>query len=36
MGARLKELVEALVDKVRELVNPPMVPIPVTPHRPRR
>lgn len=36
MGARLKELLEKLVDKVRELVNPPMVPVPVTANRPRR
>ena len=36
MGARLKELVEKLVDKVREWVAPPLVPVPVTPNRPRR
>jgi hypothetical protein len=38
MGDRLKELVEKLVDKVRELVTPPapMVPIPVPRRRPRR
>jgi hypothetical protein len=38
MGARLKAFVEKLVEKVRELVSPPapMVPVPVTPNRPRR
>jgi hypothetical protein len=36
MGARIKELVEKLVEKVRELVAPPMVPVPVTSNRPRR
>ena len=36
MGARIKELVEKLVEKVRELVPQPMVPAPVTSTRPRR
>jgi hypothetical protein len=36
MGSRIKELIEKLVDKVRELVGPPMQPIPVTPSRRRR
>ena len=38
MGARLKELVDKLVEKVRELVtvHPPLTPIPVTPNRRRR
>jgi hypothetical protein len=36
MGARLKELVEKLAEKVRELIAPPMVPVPVTPNRTRR
>jgi hypothetical protein len=36
MGARIKELVEKLLDKVRELVSPPMTPVPVTPSRRRR
>ncbi len=36
MGSRIKELVDKLVEKVRELVSPPMVPVPVTPNRPRR
>ncbi len=36
MGSRLKELVDKLIEKVRELVSPPMVPVPVTPNRPRR
>jgi hypothetical protein len=36
MGARLKELVDKLIDKVRELVAPPMIPVPVTPNRRRR
>lgn len=35
MGPRIKEYVEKLVEKVRELVLPPMQPVPVTP-RPRR
>jgi len=39
MGARIKELVEKLADKVRQLVAPPppMVPIPIrtTRRRPR-
>jgi hypothetical protein len=37
MGDRIKELVDKLVEKVRELVTlpAPLVPIPVTP-RPRR
>ena len=36
MGARIKELVEKLIEKVRELVAPPMTPVPVTPSRRRR
>ena len=36
MGARIKELVEKLMEKVRELVAPPMTPVPVTPNRRRR
>lgn len=36
MGARIKELIEKLAEKVRELVVPPMVPVPVTPSRQRR
>jgi hypothetical protein len=36
MGERIKELVEKLVEKVRELVSPPMIPVPVTPRRRRR
>jgi hypothetical protein len=36
MGARIKELVDKLVEKVRELVAPPMTPVPVTANRPRR
>ncbi len=35
MGTRVRELVEKLVEKVRELIAPPLVPVPVTP-RPRR
>jgi hypothetical protein len=35
MGARIRHLIEKLVDKVRELVAPPLVPIPIAP-RPRR
>jgi hypothetical protein len=37
MGSRLKEFVEKLVEKVRELIAPPpLVPVPVTPNRRRR
>jgi hypothetical protein len=36
MGARIKELVDKLIEKVRELVSPPMIPVPVTPNRRRR
>jgi len=36
MGARIKELVDKLVDKVRELLAPPPIPVPVTPNRTRR
>jgi hypothetical protein len=36
MGSRLKEFVEKLVEKVRELISPPMVPVPVSPSRRRR
>lgn len=36
MGARLKEIVDKLIEKVRELVAPPMLPVPVTPNRRRR
>jgi hypothetical protein len=36
MGARLKEFVDKLIEKVRELVSPPMIPVPVTPNRRRR
>jgi hypothetical protein len=36
MGARLKEFVEQLVEKIRELIAPPMTPVPVTPNRRRR
>ena len=36
MGARLKEIVDKLVEKVRELVSPPLTPVPLTSNRPRR
>jgi hypothetical protein len=36
MGSRIKELVEKLAEKVRELISPPMIPVPVAPSRPRR
>jgi hypothetical protein len=38
MGARLKELVDTLIEKVRALVtvSPPLTPVPVTPNRRRR
>ena len=36
MGARLKEFVDKLIEKVRELVSPPLTPVPVTPDRRRR
>jgi len=38
MGTRLKELVDKLIEKVRELVavSPPLTPVPVTPNRRRR
>ena len=38
MGPRIKEYVEKLVEKIRELISisPPMIPIPVTPNRRRR
>lgn len=40
MGSRLKEfvekMVEKMVEKARELIAPPLVPVPVTPNRPRR
>jgi hypothetical protein len=36
MGARIKQLVEKLIEKVRELVPQPMTPVPVTSNRPRR
>jgi hypothetical protein len=36
MGARIKELVDKLIEKVRELATPPMAPVPVTPNRRRR
>jgi hypothetical protein len=37
MGARIRELVQRLIDKVRVLVTPPMAPVPVaSTHRPRR
>ena len=36
MGARIKDLVDKLIEKVRELVSPPMTPVPVTPNRRRR
>jgi hypothetical protein len=38
MGARIKELVDKLIEKVRELVtiSPPLTPVPVTPNRRRR
>jgi hypothetical protein len=35
MGTRVREFIEKLVEKVRELIAPPLVPVPVTP-RPRR
>jgi hypothetical protein len=31
----VRQLIQKLVDKVRELIAPPLVPVPVTP-RPRR
>ncbi len=36
MGSRIKEFVGKLIDKVRELLSPPMTPVPVTPNRRRR
>jgi hypothetical protein len=37
MGDRIRQLVEKLIDKVRELIAPPMIPVPITPQpRPRR
>jgi hypothetical protein len=36
MGERIRKLVGQLVDKVRELVAPPMVPVPITPNRHQR
>jgi hypothetical protein len=36
MGSRIKQLIDKLVDKVRELVGAPLVPVPVTPSRRRR
>jgi hypothetical protein len=33
MGSRIRELIQRLVDKVRELAAPPMVPVRVTPSR---
>ena len=36
MGARLKELVDKLIEKVRELLSPPLTPVPVMPNRRRR
>ena len=36
MGARLKEIDDKLIEKVRELVAPPMTPVPVTTNRRRR
>jgi hypothetical protein len=35
MPGRVRQLIEKLLDKVRELIAPPLVPVPVTP-RPRR
>ena len=35
MRSRVRQLIERIVDKVRELIAPPLVPVPVTP-RPRR
>jgi hypothetical protein len=35
MPARVRELIEKLVEKVRQMVAPPLVPVPLTP-RPRR
>jgi len=34
MGARIRELVDRVIEKIRAIVQPPMVPVPV--HRPRR
>ena len=31
-----KEIVDKLVEKVRELISPPLTPVPVTPNRRRR
>jgi hypothetical protein len=38
MGARISEWIDRLVEKVKALAAPPMVPVPVvvTTHRPRR
>lgn len=36
MGSRIRETIDRLLDKVRELVAPPLSPVPVTPNRPRR
>ena len=35
MGERVRQFIDKLVDKVRELIAPPMIPVPITP-RPRR
>jgi hypothetical protein len=36
MGARVRDFIDKLVDKVRELIAPPLVPVPITPRPPRR
>jgi len=37
MGARIREWVDRLVEKVRALAAPPLIPVPVVAtHRPRR
>jgi hypothetical protein len=35
MGSGVRQLIEKLIDKVRQLIAPPLVPVPVTP-RPQR
>ena len=36
MGSRIRELVDRVIEKIRAIVQPPMVPVPIPATRRRR
>jgi hypothetical protein len=36
MGARIRELIDRVIEKIRAVAAPPLVPVPIAISRPRR